>query len=168
MIGCPGCAHKNLQGTYFCEECGLALVSGSSVLLTRKVSTRSPSVAPSDPQWGTESQDKVVGLQLHVMGIGNTITLDRGFGSATLGRKDPANNVQPDIDLEPFGGLEKGVSRHHATITHIEDTLVIQDNGSSNGTYVNDQRLVPHQPRVIRNGDVIRFGLLATSIRFEL
>ncbi|MEO0564900.1 MAG: FHA domain-containing protein, partial [Chloroflexota bacterium] len=61
---------------------------------------------------------------------------------------------------------EKGVSRVHAVIEREEDTLTIMDMGSSNGTYLNGQRLAQNQPRVIRDGDEIRFGKLTTRIYF--
>jgi pSer/pThr/pTyr-binding forkhead associated (FHA) protein len=66
----------------------------------------------------------------------------------------------------PFGAIEKGVSRIHATIERSEDTLTITDLGSSNGTYLNGQRLIANQPRVLRDGDEIKFGKLVTHIYF--
>jgi len=39
--------------------------------------------------------------------------------------------------------------------------------GSSNGTFLNGQRLVPNQPRVLRDGDEVRFGKLVAHIYFK-
>ena len=36
--------------------------------------------------------------------------------------------------------------------------LFLSDTGSTNGTFVNDQLLTPKVPRLIRLGDIIRFG----------
>jgi diguanylate cyclase (GGDEF)-like protein len=48
------------------------------------------------------------------------------------------------------------VSRHHATVLRVGETHVVQDEGSTNGTYVNDQRLTgPHD---LADGDQIRIG----------
>jgi pSer/pThr/pTyr-binding forkhead associated (FHA) protein len=53
-----------------------------------------------------------------------------------------------------------GVSRQHAAIRYTDSTFTIEDLKSSNGTWVNENRLEPNQPRVLRNGDVIRLGQL--------
>ena len=48
------------------------------------------------------------------------------------------------------------VSRHHATITRIAGSYVIKDEGSTNGTFVNDQRLT--EPRALQDGDTVKIG----------
>ncbi|MDW8172573.1 MAG: FHA domain-containing protein [Anaerolineae bacterium] len=86
-----------------------------------------------------------------------------------FGRSDnDQSSSKPDIDLSPFGALEKGVSRRHAIIEPNEDTLMIMDIGSSNGTFLNGQRLLPNQPRVLRDGDEIRLGRLVAHIYFKV
>ncbi len=48
------------------------------------------------------------------------------------------------------------VSRRHATILHREMAYTLQDNGSSNGTYVNGKKITgPHELMV---GDRIKIG----------
>ncbi|HEY9663559.1 MAG TPA: FHA domain-containing protein, partial [Allocoleopsis sp.] len=54
-------------------------------------------------------------------------------------------------------------SRHHARIEQIKDSqhnVVYQltDIGSSNGTYINAQRLNPHQPTPLAPGDRLKIG----------
>jgi len=86
-----------------------------------------------------------------------------------FGRSDnDYSSSKPDIDLTPFGALEKGVSRRHAIIEPSEDTLMIMDIGSSNGTFLNGQRLMPNQPRVLRDGDEVRLGRLVAHIYFKV
>lgn len=48
------------------------------------------------------------------------------------------------------------VSRRHAIIRRQGQELIIEDLGSSNGTYVNDVRLT--EPQVLRDGDQVRLG----------
>jgi serine/threonine-protein kinase len=64
----------------------------------------------------------------------------------------------PDINLTPHGGTQAGVSRRHATIFRRGEQWFVQDLGSTNGTFVNGQKLAPNQSRVIRQGDKLRFG----------
>jgi len=54
------------------------------------------------------------------------------------------------------------VSRLHAEITYADEVYALRDKGSSNGTFVNGQRIQQH---VLRPGDEIRIG--ASVLRFE-
>jgi pSer/pThr/pTyr-binding forkhead associated (FHA) protein len=48
------------------------------------------------------------------------------------------------------------VSRQHATVWKVDGGLHLRDDGSLNGTWVNDQRIVAE--RSLRNGDRVRIG----------
>jgi len=64
----------------------------------------------------------------------------------TIGR-DPSNTLTI-ADAE--------VSRHHARLTAQGGKFVLEDLGSTNGTFVNGKRL--SAPYVLRSGDVVSFG----------
>jgi hypothetical protein len=51
---------------------------------------------------------------------------------------------------------EAEISRKHARLTIQEDTFVVEDLGSTNGTFVDAQRLMG--PHVLRPGELIMFG----------
>ncbi len=65
----------------------------------------------------------------------------------------------PDCSLEV---PDPNASRQHAKILWDGTTLSVGDNGSSNGTYVNDQRITTV---VVHHGDVVRLG--ETRIRIQ-
>ncbi len=50
------------------------------------------------------------------------------------------------------------ISGHHAEICSAGQGYSIIDLGSTNGTFVNDYRLIPHVPRSLASGDKLRFG----------
>ncbi len=50
------------------------------------------------------------------------------------------------------------ISRQHAEFTHRAGETFIKDMGSSNGTFVNENKLEPNVPLQLRNGMEIRFG----------
>ena len=93
-----------------------------------------------------------------------TITPDK---ETLFGRFDPDGNNPSQVDLSPYGGRKKGVSRIHAAIYRSKHTLSLADLGSSNGTFLNGERLRPQQTRVLRDGDEVRFGGLAAKIYYR-
>jgi pSer/pThr/pTyr-binding forkhead associated (FHA) protein len=84
-----------------------------------------------------------------------------------IGRRDEDSGNLPDIDLTPYGALDEGVSRVHARLQQSEDALTLIDLNSVNGTYLNGERLIPNQPRILHDGDEIRFGKLITRVYFR-
>ncbi len=73
-------------------------------------------------------------------------------GASTVGRSG-------DIQLE-----DSRVSRQHATLSSESGELSITDVGSTNGTKVNGEKLIPGQPQPIQNGDVVSFGGLELTL----
>ncbi|MFC2030233.1 FHA domain-containing protein [Chloroflexota bacterium] len=57
------------------------------------------------------------------------------------------------------------VSGQHARFTWGRDGWLVEDLGSTNGTLVNDQRLRPRAPTVLRPVDVVRLGAFAFQVR---
>ncbi|HEX6652415.1 MAG TPA: FHA domain-containing protein [Thermoleophilaceae bacterium] len=58
---------------------------------------------------------------------------------------------------------DEQASRHHARVSAQGDVGIVQDLGSTNGTYVNDQPI--EGPRAVRPGDKIRVGLTVLELR---
>lgn len=83
-----------------------------------------------------------------------------------LGRYDPTHAQQPEIDLEPHGGGEAGVSRRHACLWYTAQGWLLEDLNSTNGTYLNMATVKFGEQMQLRNGDVIRCGRL-TMIFYE-
>src|SRR3954462_5099483 len=54
-------------------------------------------------------------------------------------------------------------SRRHARVSPQNGVAVVEDLGSTNGTYVNDQPI--HAPRPVNPGDKIRIGLTVIELR---
>ena len=86
---------------------------------------------------------------------------------AVIGRMDAESTEAVDIDLMPYGGREQGVSRRHAALYRHRTTMTLVDLDSSNGTYLNGVRLIPHQPRLLREGDEVRLGNMCFHISFD-
>ena len=76
------------------------------------------------------------------------IILDRQ--SVTVGKK--ADIV--DVAIQ----FNRMISRKHCTIVNNNGRLYIADEGSSNGTYINGMRLIPHQYAEFKQGDIIKLA----------
>jgi pSer/pThr/pTyr-binding forkhead associated (FHA) protein len=83
-----------------------------------------------------------------------------------LGRASEAEGYWPDFDMT-FYDEGDYVSRRHARITKGEAGYYITDLGSSNGTTVNGQSLLPNRAYLLRNGDRIKVGLVVTQFLFR-
>ena len=79
---------------------------------------------------------------------GQTFMLDRDV--LTVGR-DPSNSIMI---------TDPQVSRQHARITRQSGVMVIEDLGSTNGTYINGMRLTA--PHALVNGDAVGLGEAVT------
>ena len=76
-----------------------------------------------------------------------------------LGRLDESSKTAPDIDLEPYGARDKGVSRRHAKLLRLGKGLsYIVDLSSTNGTLINGKPVDPLEHARLRNGDRIELG----------
>jgi pSer/pThr/pTyr-binding forkhead associated (FHA) protein len=84
-----------------------------------------------------------------------------------LGRVDAASSVFPEVDLSNDSDMSHGVSRRHARILKQGGTVVIEDMGSINGTFVNGRRLDPYLPEVLNDGDILQLGKLQIEIKIH-
>jgi hypothetical protein len=163
---CPTCQHPNREGSLYCEDCGHNLQNISSVTLPTKQIDPITNELHARATWGTARFSESALIVLHMRDAVDPLIL-RPAKRVILGRSDMTSTAKPDVDLTPYGALDKGVSRIHAALYRNEDTLILVDMGSANGTHLNGQRLVPEQPRVLRDGDEIRLGKLVLHIYFK-
>jgi len=77
---------------------------------------------------------------------------------AQIGRWDADNGIFPDIDLDQFDPEAK-VSRRHARIVLDNGQYMLEDLGSTNGTFINrGRRLIPGSRQPLRSGDELIVG----------
>lgn len=122
-----------------------------------------------------ENEDKDA-EDLKRRGVHSVLIIERGASigtefplsadESTIGRWDADNGVFPDVDLDAFDPEAK-VSRKHARIILKNDTYLLEDLGSTNGTFVNrGRRLIPGNPHRLQDGDEIIVG--KTFLRFNI
>lgn len=166
MKTCPYCAQVNREGVFFCEECGHPFVGNQDGLATHLIRDEQTGTSPMRMTWGTARFDRTSSIVIRIKGHDEAVNVSPK-DEILVGRSDAKAEGNPDLDMAPYGAAEHGVSRQHACIRRGEDTLTLVDLGSTNGTHLNGQRLIPHQPRVLRDGDEVRMGRLTFYIYFK-
>ncbi|GAB5494070.1 MAG: hypothetical protein Phog2KO_42850 [Phototrophicaceae bacterium] len=159
---CPNCEYENLVGTQICTRCGELLIeaSGTKIIIDEKDN------GTSDPKYGSIRLKHRLILQVLESNAQFVFNKDE-IEEVIIGRENPDTGEAPPIALDSVNGLERGVSRNHAIIVRRDNALHIKDNNSSNGTYLNGQRLVADNLRVLRDGDDIRVGTVTLRINFD-
>jgi pSer/pThr/pTyr-binding forkhead associated (FHA) protein len=102
-------------------------------------------------------------VSLHLVESGQVIHL-KGRTEFTLGRVSEGQPIPPDIDLSAFNAYAQGVSRLHVALKIVNQGVVVTDLGSSNGTRVNGQKIVPHVDYPINHGDILAVGKLKIQV----
>jgi hypothetical protein len=192
MNKCHTCGNINLESSRFCDECGTRLIQAVEALATapplykpptttdspafRPVSVTSIGIPPVD---GGSSTAAVPAAAIEPPTLGSMdakLVIERGDApgaefrivgtEATIGRWDADNGIFPDVDLDAYD-QEAKVSRRHARIKMQDGKYMIEDLGSTNGTYVNrGRRLLPGNSQNLNDGDEVIVG--KTFMRFHI
>jgi pSer/pThr/pTyr-binding forkhead associated (FHA) protein len=83
-----------------------------------------------------------------------------------IGRADE-NACDVDINVASYDAAQKGVSRRHAALELVNKILVVSDLNSTNGTFINGQRIPRGNRRVVRDGDELLLGDLLIYVFYS-
>ncbi len=141
---CPSCGAINPAGEAFCSNCGSMLGAPAPA------ATSAPAAAPAAPATALTAR-------LIVEADNQEFDLS-GKDNIVIGREDAVSNIYPDVDLTPHGGEEGGVSRLHARIFYDNGQYMLEDENSTNFTFLNRQKLPGKTPTPLHDNDAIRLG----------
>jgi hypothetical protein len=164
MIICPNCQHHEISGALFCSECGAQLVF-STRMATQAIRKNPSDTLESQPAVPTPPAGLGEGamLSIHLVDSGQIVPLS-GRAEFTLGRVTEGQPIVPDIDLSQYEAYAQGVSRLHAILKVVNQRIVVMDLGSSNGTRVNGQKIIPHVDYPVNHGDMLALGKLKIQV----
>lgn len=157
---CPSCKRNNPSEAPICQYCGTRFPDEITDLTISKKPPQLEFLAK--PKFEINDTDLVMFV---VVGEEKPIPLNFPEGSMTVGRFAPGN-TSPDIDLSDYGAGMLGVSRLHALFTRSEQGFFVEDLGSTNGTFLNNQELHPHTPYFVGNGDFLSLGQLILTVHY--
>jgi pSer/pThr/pTyr-binding forkhead associated (FHA) protein len=86
-----------------------------------------------------------------------------------IGRAGEEIPSEPMLNLENLDGLGtiSSVSRRHAMICPQPNGYEIVDLFSRNGTWIDEQRLVPNRPYPLPSGSLLRIGQERLLVRYQ-
>lgn len=161
MIKCPNCQSEILDGAVFCSDCGTQISYDDPSATAHIQADVDFDTVPS--QVAIVNEDSDAWASLHLIDSGQILPLTERM-EFTLGRISDEQPIMPDIDLTPYQAFAKGVSRLHAVLRKEKSRVVAMDLESSNGTYLNGERLRQNENYVLTHGDILVLGKLKVQI----
>lgn len=157
---CSACGTLNTPAARFCQACGARLSASAGATCARC----GASALPGD-RFCDECGAALPSAALLILEeTGWRVALPPGAANV-IGREDSLGGAQPEVDLTPYDAEAFGVSRRHASLVRAGDRYTLEDLGSVNLTYVNDQRLKPGRAIPLNDGDRILLGRLPLIFR---
>ena len=167
---CPVCKESNELEAVVCWNCGSALEDPYMDPGHRTKTT--DALAPTPEHIRDWSVDETTvpqsGIVVYVTGVSTPVYVD-SKGEFVIGRNvDKTSEVsEVMLDLSPLGGYGLGISRRHAVIRHTGHGYEIVDLGSVNGTWLNDERLVPQKAYPLASGSHLRLGSMRLYVVYR-
>jgi len=156
---CPVCKLPNNGSAIRCQHCGASLsTEKNEAQTTRRVQNSFELTDEIKDQVVGTHTPPAVGLSLFLLNNGEPISL-RAEEEFVLGRSNDMTS-EPMVDLTKYEAFAAGVSRRHAMIRAIGNKYILIDLNSSNGTWLNGERLLPTKAHDLPSGGVIQLGRL--------
>lgn len=195
MKYCPACGTNNRENAQFCEECGTRFPAaavapepaqveylGTTGPIGTEESEHKSSITsvgvPAVPESNGIALSPPVDIEQTPIpaGVHAMLIIERGGAASSefpltreesaIGRWDADNGIFPDVDLDAHD-VDAKVSRRHARVIFKNGVHMVEDLGSTNGTFINrGRRLLPGNPQALTDGDEIIVG--KTFLRFRV
>jgi hypothetical protein len=103
-------------------------------------------------------------LALRIVASGQVLLLEPERGEFLVGRPDPVTGIQPEINLGPFDTM-RTLSRRHAKILKEGGLYFVREEvGTTNGTFVNGERIKTGAAVPLKPGNRLRFGSIEVEV----
>lgn len=164
---CPVCKNENALEASVCAYCGATLEESSLDSTAKTKTVDMPALVPEKVRYFSinEATIPASGIAIYVEESFNPAYVDSNT-EFVLGRK-VGGTSEGMLDLAPLGGYHLGVSRRHAIIRRTAHGYEVLDLGSVNGTWLNDERLVPHKSYPLASGSHLRLSRLRLFVLYR-
>jgi pSer/pThr/pTyr-binding forkhead associated (FHA) protein len=165
---CPFCQERSRADAVICEFCGKPLKSVSEAQPSTMDVTGDTKSFTEDFKEKIEQVNREVpveGIAIYLLGLTHPIEV-RLENEFVIGRLTEATEEKV-VDLTLYNAFNLGVSRRHLMVRRAGDGYEVIDLKSSNGTWVDGQRLVLQQPFTVKSGSQIRLGNMRIFVAFR-
>lgn len=165
MVTCPRCEKEYDEMEALCPHCGTFNENrafGNETVQLNRVSLNNYLESISQITALLQSDDTLV-LQFGQAEL--SISLRE---KVIFGRDMSALGGNQLVDLEHFVGHQAGISRRHAELVcSANGDVLLTDLASSNGTFVNGDKLTALRPCALQDGDELMLGTLNIRLQFD-
>lgn len=164
---CPVCKNKSGPGAIICRHCGALLEKDltDSPTTSRSTETDTNVTEKFEELHIDETVLPVGEIAVYVAGTSNPVLLS-SEQEFVIGRK-VEDTSQPLLDLSKLGGYLLGLSRRHALIRRTDFGYEVIDLSSTNGTWLNAERLIPNKPYPLPSGSQLRLGRMRFFVLYH-
>jgi len=159
---CPVCKRKNKRDAILCAYCGAALASISQIPTTDKITGPTAPLPKEIVRIPSDTLIPTGGIAIFLLDNPKPIAT-LAVDEFILGRF-LEGSLEEIVDLTPFGAFSSGVSRRHAMVRRKKGGFEIIDLDSTNGTWLNEKRMVSTKAYPLPSGAMIRLGQLRLQV----
>jgi hypothetical protein len=159
---CPNCRSLTRDGAIVCHNCGMLLAISEK---TQQITQGMQEMLERKRRVGEALVGDIRPICFIINGLAIAIPRQECVTVGRAGNK--ADDPVPDVDLSHFQAHQRGISRQHISLSRSHDLVYVKDLNSMNGTFLNGFRLIPNQPRLLRDGDELMLARLITTVRFS-
>ena len=163
IIQCPVCGTHNRHDADACAECGSMFMNDDAPSPITLPLRRPPDTRYFGP---TEVSSEVASPTIIFQFLPSGTCVASQLDTPLVMGRECGDDVNSFINLMDFNGEKHGVSRQHCILHRRDSQLLIADLGSTNGTYLNGQRLVPNKGYAVTHGDKLILGSLHIMVNF--
>ena len=167
---CPICKQKNEPEAMVCTRCGTALeafsMGGSDITRTTEVQTRV--LERMGELLINEALIPAGGIAMYLAGTSDPVFLSSEKEFAIGRRKvEEEGTTEAFLDLARLGGYQMGLSKQHAMIRRAEHGYEVIDLSSRNGTWLNEDQLIPDKPYPFASGSQLRLARMRLFVLYR-
>ena len=166
---CPICKQSNELEAIVCMRCGASLEIDpmDELGITRTTEVQTRVFERLGELLIDESSIPAGGIALYLAGTSDPVFLsyEREF---VIGRKvEDDGTTTSFLDLAKVGAYQLGLSKQHVMIRRTDHGYEVIDLSSRNGTWLNEEQLLPGKPYPLASGSQLRLARMRLFILYR-
>lgn len=164
---CPSCNLYNEPGSIFCIHCGAPFEEAIIRPVTTSRFGMPDQPLPESSDSHSQPPQTIPDSGIAFFFIDDKLPFElRADDEFVIGRKTD-DSPEKIVDLVNYDAFGHGVSRRHVKIRRVLAGYEITDLESTNGTWVNEQRLSPNKPYPLASGALLRLGRMRMYVIYK-